>query len=225
MLIRIADVLSEDTLGVLTDQLKALKWEDGARTAGSLARAVKKNEQAKLKAGVGRQLQQTLLTAIRKNAVVQAAAQPARFSDPMISRTSVGGGYGPHIDNALMGTGAARMRSDLSYTLALNAPRDYKGGALEIESAGMVQALHLEPGELVVYPSTSIHQITPVSAGERIVCVGWIQSKLQDPAVREILFDLENLRASLKATHDPQSPELLTVTKAISNLLRRFGSP
>ena len=161
--------------------------------------------------------------AIRAHPVLAAAAQPRRFSPLLVSRTQDGGTYGLHVDNPFMGTGEARLRTDLSFTLFLSEPDSYEGGELEINHAGNTHHAKAPAGDLVLYPSTSLHQVRPVTAGQRIVCVGWIESSIRDAAAREILFDLENLRATLGQTHDVRSPEYLTLSKSIANLMRLWG--
>jgi PKHD-type hydroxylase len=141
----------------------------------------------------------------------------------LISKTGVDGRYGAHVDNALMGKGAQRLRTDLSFTMFLTPPGEYEGGELVIHAAGMTQEMKGEAGYLVLYPSGSIHEVKPVTRGERIVCVGWIESLVADAGQREMLFDLENLRAALRQKLPAQSAELLTLDKTIANLLRMWA--
>ncbi len=122
-----------------------------------------------------------------------------------------------------MGKGGARLRTDLSFTLFLTPPGEYDGGELVIHAAGMTQELKGEAGYLVLYPSSSIHEVKPVTRGERIVCVGWIECLIADGAQREMLFDLENLRTALRRQLPAQSAELLTLDKTIANLLRMWA--
>lgn len=212
-------------LAAIRERIALLEWRDGRATAGPVAREVKRNEQAAMDSTAGRALQDELTRLIAENTVVKAAAQPRRFAPLLISRTGVEGRYGRHVDNALMGKGAARLRTDLSFTLFLSPPEDYDGGELVIHTAGMTQAVKGEAGHLVLYPSGSIHEVTPVTRGERIVCVGWIESLVADPARRELLFDMENLRTALRGQLPSQSAELLTLDKTIANLLRMWAHP
>ena len=212
-------------LAAIRERIALVEWRDGRETAGAVAREVKRNEQAAMDSTAGRALQEELSRLVADNTVVQAAAQPRRFSPVLISRTGVDGHYGAHVDNALMGKGAARLRTDLSFTLFLSPPGDYDGGELVIHTAGMTQAVKGEAGYLVLYPSGSIHEVTPVTRGERIVCVGWIESMIADQAQREVLFDMENLRTALRAQLPSQSAELLTLDKTIANLLRMWAHP
>ncbi|MCL9983752.1 MAG: Fe2+-dependent dioxygenase [Erythrobacter sp.] len=212
-------------LDALRERIALLEWRDGRETAGSVARKVKRNLQGAMDSVPGRALQDELSRLIGDHPVLKAAAQPRRFSPLLISKTGVGGHYGAHVDNALMGRGAQRLRTDLSFTLFLTPPGEYEGGELVIHTAGMTQELKGEAGNLVLYPSGSIHEVKPVTRGERIVCVGWIESLVADEAQREMLFDLENLRTALRQKLPSQSAELLTLDKTIANLLRMWVRP
>lgn len=212
-------------LDALRERIALLEWRDGRETAGAVARKVKRNLQGAMDSVPGRALQDELSRLIGDHPVIKAAAQPRRFSPLLISKTGVGGHYGAHVDNALMGKGAQRLRTDLSFTLFLTPPGEYEGGELVIHTAGMTQELKGEAGNLVLYPSGSIHEVKPVTRGERIVCVGWIESLVADQAQREMLFDLENLRTALRQKLPSQSAELLTLDKTIANLLRMWVRP
>lgn len=224
MLLTLSGVLSADQLAEARRLAEGLAWRDGADTAGPVARSVKRNQQADLTTRSGAKLRDLLTAAVQSHPVLIAAAQPKRFSPVLVSKTGPGGGYGLHIDNPWMGSGEARLRTDLSFTLFLSDPADYDGGALDIENAGFTQSLKPRAGDLVLYPTTRLHQVAEVTHGERLVCVGWIESLVPDESAREILFDLENLRATLAPHHAQQSPEMLTLQKTIANLLRRFSS-
>ncbi|AUX70642.1 Fe2+-dependent dioxygenase [Porphyrobacter sp. HT-58-2] len=223
MILVINAIGDADHLAAISDRIDLLEWRDGRETAGSVAREVKRNEQAVMHSVPGRALQDELAGIISDNPVLKAAAQPRRFSPLIISRTGVGGQYGAHVDNALMGRGALRLRTDLSFTLFLTPPGEYEGGELVIHAAGMTQEVKGEAGNLVLYPSGSIHEVRPVTRGTRIVCVGWIESLVADQAQREMLFDLENLRSTLRQQLPSQSAELLTLDKTIANLLRMWA--
>lgn len=222
-MLTLAEVLDDQTLHNTLATLKVVGWKDGGATAGARARQIKKNKQANLNNGQGAKLHDMLMSIISNHPLIKAAAQPKRFSSLLISQTTEGGGYGFHTDNALMGWGSDRMRSDLSFTLFLSNPEDYEGGELTIDLPGAVQTLKPAAGDLVLYPSTSIHQVAPVTAGRRLACVGWIESMIRSGAQRELLFDLENLRAELRGKLPAQSVELLTLDKSISNLLRMWA--
>lgn len=224
MLLVLPGLLSQDELEEARKLAAQTLWSDGARTAGRVARGVKRNEQADLSTRSGSKLRALVNDAVSSHPVLRAAAQPRRFSTLIISRTREGGGYGLHSDNAFMGEAERAIRTDLSYTLFLSDPASYEGGALEIEENGGSRRLKPDAGTLILYPSGSLHRVETVRSGERLAAVGWIESRIRDSAAREILFDLENLRASLSERHDPQSAEMLTLAKTISNLLRRWGA-
>ena len=223
MILAVHAIPEADRLAAIADRIALLEWRDGRETAGAVAREVKRNEQAVMDSTPGRSLQDEITGLLRDHPVIRAAAQPRRFSRLLISKTKEGGGYGAHVDNALMGTGDKRVRTDLSFTLFLTPPEAYDGGELVIHAAGVTQSVKGEPGHLVLYPSGSIHEVRPVTRGTRIVCVGWIESMVADAASREMLFDLENLRAALRALLPAQSAELLTLDKTIANLLRMWA--
>ena len=212
-------------LAAIAERIALLEWRDGRETAGASARKVKRNEQAAMNSAAGRALQDEISGILEDSPVVRAAAQPRRVSPLVISRTGVGGHYGAHVDNALMGRGAKRLRTDLSFTLFLTPPGEYDGGELVVHTAGMTQELKGEAGHMVLYPSGSIHEVKPVTRGTRIVCIGWIESLVADQGRREMLFDLENLRAALRQQLPSQSAELLTLDKTIANLLRMWSHP
>ena len=223
MILAIHAIPDPGDLAAFHDRIALLDWRDGRETAGAVAREVKRNEQAAMESPPGRALQDEITRILADHPVIRAAAQPRRFSPLLISRTADGGHYGAHVDNALMGKGDKRIRTDLSFTLWLTPPGEYDGGELVIHNAGMTQEVKGKAGHLVLYPSGALHEVKPVTRGTRIVCVGWIESLIADAARREILFDLENLRASLRQQLTAQSAELLTLDKTIANLLRMWA--
>ena len=223
MLLKIANVLTEEALADLKTQLGLLSWVDGTKTAGRTARQVKRNQQADLTSRSGAKVRDLLSEAIKGHPLIRSAARPARYSKLLVSKTEEGGGYGLHIDNAFMGSGDDAVRTDLSFTLFLSSPDEYEGGELQIEHAGQTIRAKPEAGDLILYPSTSLHQVRPVTSGTRLVCVGWIESRIKRAEDRETLFDVSNLKAELAKQYDPQSPEMLVTAKILSNLLRRFS--
>ena len=223
MIVKIAAFTEEERITKLREMLGKLEWRDGRETAGAVAKQVKRNLQAVASDEAGKAIRAELAPLVSENRVVRAAARPRRISSLMISKTANGGFYGPHVDNSIMGKGNARLRTDMSFTLFLSNSDDYEGGELVVHTAGLTQVVKGDWGQLVLYPSTSIHEVKPVTKGERIVCVGWIESMIADPTQRELLFDLENLRTALRAKFDHQSPELLTLDKSMSNLVRMWS--
>ncbi|MEO1489103.1 MAG: Fe2+-dependent dioxygenase [Pseudomonadota bacterium] len=225
MIVKIAAIADADRIADIKTKLTALEWRDGRETAGKVARQVKRNLQARMNTDAGKAIRDTVMPYVSENRVVLAAARPRRISPLIFSKTSDGGHYGAHVDNAMMGKGTGRIRTDISFTLFLSNSSDYEGGELVIHNAGVTQVVKGEWGHLVLYPSTSIHEVKPVTHGERIVCVGWIESLIADSGQRELLFDMENLRITLRQSHDLQSSEMLTLDKTIANLLRMWSNP
>ena len=128
-----------------------------------------------------------------------------------------------HVDNALMAQGTEKIRTDLSFTLFLSDPESYEGGELTIDWAGMTQSIKLPAGSLVLYPSTTLHRVETVTSGERIVCVGWIESQIRTTEQREVLFDIANLRAALNARLPEEAGEHLMLSKVMANLRRLWA--
>ncbi|WP_114522471.1 Fe2+-dependent dioxygenase [Altererythrobacter sp. ZODW24] len=223
MILNIPVIEDAAQLQVVQDLIPGLTWQDGSNTAGKVAQAVKRNEQAVLNDSQGQAMRQAILPLIVDNPVLLSAARPRRFSHFTVSKTKDGGFYGPHIDNSLMGQGEGRMRSDLSFTLFLTPPEEYDGGELAVHSASVTQSVKAAAGQLVLYPSSSIHEVTPVTRGERVVCIGWIESLIADPARRELLFDLESTRNSLRNSLPDAASELLRLDKTIANLSRMWS--
>jgi PKHD-type hydroxylase len=225
MLLSLTAISQQSDLDSIQELLADVEWRDGKETAGAVAKAVKDNLQAKMNTPAGQKLRDRLLPFVRDNAVVQAAARPRRISNLLISKTQDNGHYGKHVDNALMVQGNTRLRTDVSFTLFLTPPSEYEGGELVIYSVSGSQTIKGEPGQMILYPSSSIHEVRPVTKGARIVCVGWIESLIPDPTQRELLFDLENLRVGVRAKMPEDAPERLTLDKSIANLLRMWTKP
>ncbi|MEO0981897.1 MAG: Fe2+-dependent dioxygenase [Pseudomonadota bacterium] len=217
----LAEVLSAQQLTDIRSRAAELAWAPGTRTAGRQARAVKRNAQADLESRAGKKLHADLLAAIEAHSVFQAAARPKRISRVLLSRTGEGGGYGAHTDNALMSPGGGRMRSDLSFTLFLSDPETYEGGELVLMGADGEREIKPAAGDLALYPSGDIHRVAEVTAGERLACVGWVESLVRRADQRAVLFDLATLQARLSEESDPEARLLLE--KTASNLLRMWA--
>lgn len=223
MILSIAAIPEAEKLAEIRAGLTKLEWQDGRATAGKVASKVKVNEQAIMSQPAARAISQMLVPLIVENPIVKAAARPRHISGLLISKTGNGGHYGAHVDNALMGKGAAQLRTDISFTLFLTDPGDYEGGELVVQAAGMTQTVKAPAGNLVLYPSTSVHEVKPVTSGTRIVAVGWIESHIRDLAQRELLFDMHNTRNGLAAKLPADAPELLMIDKTIANLMRMWA--
>ncbi len=213
-------VLSAEDLAALLPRLAAAAWSDGRDTAGVAARAVKNNLQAKGEAAAA--LQGFVARALMRHPVFLAAARPKRLSPILFSRYQTGMAYGRHTDDAVMGAGDHRLRTDLAFTVFLAGSAAYEGGALCVETPSGVQEIKLQAGQAVLYPAGSIHQVAPVTAGERLAAVGWVESLVVAAAERDVLFQLDQARAGLAGA----APEaLLLLDQAASNLMRLWARP
>jgi PKHD-type hydroxylase len=215
-------VLGPEELAQVRERLRALAWAEGKRTAGAAAAPVKQNLQAKGDDPRTLALERFAREALERHQLFAIAARPHRFSRLLFSRYEPGMAYGAHTDDALMASGAERLRTDLAFTLFLSDAAAYEGGALALETAMGEQAIKLEAGDAVLYSAGSIHRVTPVTQGVRLACVGWIQSLVADSGQREILFDLSLTRARLGEAGAARE-EMLRLDKAISNLLRQWA--
>lgn len=218
MIFKIPDILAPEELEYITSSLAEAEFVDGKLTAGWHAKLVKHNQQ--LKYGEFQQeLKELIKKALSRNALFQMAVRPKIIHSILFSRYDPGMSYGRHTDNALM---AAFARSDVSFTLFLNSPATYEGGELVIEGADDEKAYKLETGEMIVYPSTSLHRVDPVIKGTRLVVVGWVQSLVRDASEREILFELDTVRHAMFAK-DGKTPEFDLIAKSVANLLRKWA--
>lgn len=217
-------VLEGEDVARARRELEAAAWRPGKRTAGAAARAVKENLQADPEDKRVQGLERFVEDALRNHPLFEIAARPRRLSRLMFSRYEPGMAYGAHTDDALMGGGDERLRTDLAFTLFLEESFAYDGGALVVESALGEQAIKLEAGDAILYPAGSIHRVEPVTRGARLAAVGWVQSAVASVEAREILFDLSVSRARLDEAGVARE-ELLRLDKAISNLMRMWAQP
>jgi PKHD-type hydroxylase len=215
MLLR-SPFLPPDDVERLRREADGLAFRDGRASAGAFARRVKTNLQADPAAAKG--VADFVVARLRTDPVVQAAAWPRQIGAVMITRSDPGMGYGPHVDNALLGEGAARLRGDLAFTLFLSEPDAYDGGDLVIMAADGERRFKPPAGGLVLYPASTVHRVETVTRGLRLAVVGWIESSVRAQYQRDILFDLANLRSDLT---DPA--QVLILDKAIGNLLRAWA--
>ena len=215
-------VLSAEDLERVRSELAQVKFISGKRTAGAAARDVKDNLQADGSDPRVRALDTFVADALRRHPLFEVAARPAFVSPLMFSRYEEGMTYGSHTDDAMMGPAGARLRTDLAFTLFLEDPSTYQGGALVIESALGEQEIKLKAGDAFLYQAGTIHRVAPVTKGARLAAVGWVESYIADPVARDILLDLSAVRNRLSKSGVPRE-ELLRMDKAISNLLRMWA--
>lgn len=225
MLLAIPEVLAREEALALRAQIAAADWVDGNATSGAGAASVKRNRQLPEDGAVTRAAQQQVTQALMGNLVFLSAALPHTVFPPLFNRYGGGETFGLHVDNAIRfhsGTGA-RIRTDLSATLFLTDPDDYEGGELEIEGSFGLTSYKLPAGHMLLYPSTSLHRVTPVTAGERISCFLWLQSLVADHAEREMLYDLDQSVQALSAERGKADREVLRLTAVYHNLVRRWA--
>lgn len=225
MLMTYDDVLDAATVQRFREALAGAEWIDGATTAGSLSRAVKRNQQLDDRSPAAVRLGNEILRRLGAHPGFLSAALPERIHPPKFNRYAGGGRYGVHVDGAIMRIADANLtlRSDLSATLFLTDPEDYDGGELRIETPFGAQAVKLPAGSMVLYPSSSLHEVTPVTRGERVCAFFWIQSMVRDEAARGLLHDLDRSIQSLSARSAPDDHDIVALTGVYHNLLRRWA--
>jgi PKHD-type hydroxylase len=224
MLLHVPDVLNPEQVREAHARLGAADWVDGRVTAGYQSARVKDNLQLPEDHPVARELGDVILGALQRNALFVSAALPLRVFPPLFNRYQGGHSFGSHVDNAIRqvsGT-AHRIRTDLSATLFFSEPDEYDGGELEIEDTYGVHSVKLPGGHMVLYPSTSLHHLRPVTRGTRTASFFWIQSMVRDDGERTLLFDLDRAiqQVSIAA---PDHPAAVQLTGIYHNLLRRWA--
>ena len=214
-------LLNEEELGILKHNLNLQneQWEDGKKTAGSHASKVKENLQFNRNSEVSKKYSQLIRKKIISNPLIKSFALPKLIHGIMFTKSLKNMHYGRHIDNPFMSSG----RSDLSFTISLTNKEAYQGGELVIETMNSEKELKLDAGEIIIYPSTYLHAVKEVKNGERLVCVGWIESYVKSIEEREYLFDLDAGAKGLLAKYG-RSDELDNIFKSYSNFLRLLGN-
>lgn len=223
MILCIANVLSGEELARLRGALERVRFVDGKATAGWHARLVKHNTQAEAGSRKVRELQRMVAEALERNALFGLAARPRTVRPVLFSRYKPDMAYGAHVDDAIMG-GSEPMRSDVALTLFLSDPGDYDGGELVLDTTAGEQDFKLVAGAMVVYPSSTLHRVEPVTRGARLAAVSWVQSLVRDPAKREILFDLDTTRRAL-FEREGKNADFDRLSKSVANLLRLWAEP
>lgn len=222
MLLKLTNVLNQLQLQRIDEILARASFQDGKLTAGMIASRVKDNQELKAEREPMEELIRLVIPALANHRDFNAAALPMRMADPIVARYQSGNHYGLHVDDAIMGHSGQRFRSDISMTLFLRDPASYAGGELVIQTAFGDQQVKLAAGDAVIYPSSSLHRVAPVTSGERLVMLFWIQSHVRDPARRELLFDLNRVRENqLRA--DAQGEDAQRLDRSFANLMRMWA--
>jgi PKHD-type hydroxylase len=224
MLLHIDSVLSAEQAAQCRNALEKADWVDGKVTAGYQSARTKHNLQLPEDHPLARELADAILTTLERNPLFMGAALPLRVFPPLFNRYDGGQSFGTHVDNAIRqvkGTGH-RVRTDLSATLFLTDPEDYDGGELIIEDTYGTQSVKLPAGHMVLYPSTSLHHVRPVTRGSRISSFFWIQSMIRDDGQRTLLFDLD-MAIQRIAAENPDHPSTVQLTGVYHNLIRMWA--
>jgi PKHD-type hydroxylase len=224
MLTCVPNVLGKDDVADFRRIMDAGAWEDGRSTAGAQSALVKSNEQLPPDSEVARKLGNRILSALTSNPRFISAAIPLHIFPPLFNRYAAADGhhFGIHVDNAVRGdrlTGL-RIRTDLSVTLFLSEPDEYDGGELVVEDLYGSHEVKLPAGDLVVYPASSLHMVTPVTRGVRVASFFWLQSMIRDAHARSLIFDLDNAIQALVVRLGRDDPETLKLTGVYHNLIR-----
>jgi len=224
MMIAIPDVLSPQQVRQCRQALDAAQWSDGRSTAGHMAMSAKRNLQLAADDKVSIDMGNFILDVIGRHSGFVSATLPLKVMPPMFNCYRGGGTYGNHVDNAIRTIAGSphRVRTDISCTLFLSDPDEYTGGELVVEDTYGTRGVKLPAGQLVVYPGTSLHRVTPVTQGARFAAVFWVQSFVRSDTQRSILYDLDTAIQQLTAAH-PDDPALVSLTGVYHNLLRQWA--
>ena len=226
MLLQIPGVLSPEKVAHFRSVLDRAQWVDGNLTSGHQSAKAKFNEQIHETDPIARSLGEEVLQALAASQLFMSAALPKQVFPPLFNRYGPGMGFASHVDNAIRAHGptGVRIRTDLSATLFLAAPQEYDGGELLVEDTYGVQRVKLPAGSMVLYPSTSLHRVEPITRGVRVASFFWIQSMVREDSQRTLLFDLDMAIVRLTQEH-PGDPSLVALTGVYHNLLRMWAQP
>lgn len=224
MLLTIDHVLTAEELAELRALADAAPWESGLATAGPQAAVVKNNRQIAEDAPQLPQMRRIVLSALYRHPLVMSAALPARILPPFFNR--YGGAqnaYGRHVDNAIRATAEGYVRADVSATLFLSDPETYDGGELVIHDTYARHAVKLKAGDLVLYPCAQVHEVRPVTRGERIACFLFMQSLVREAERRRLLYDMDMALIDLRSRLGEADAAVVQLTGAYHNLLRQWA--
>ncbi|WP_458069404.1 Fe2+-dependent dioxygenase [Rhodanobacter sp. BL-MT-08] len=223
MLLHVPAVLSRAQVTQMHEALDAADWTDGRETVGPQGAQVKQNQQLPNASPLRAELGRVVLSALANQPLYHSATLPLRTLHPRFNRYEGGGQYGLHVDGAVMGLPAGgHLRSDISCTLFLSEPDDYDGGELIVSDTYGEHEIKLPAGDLIIYPSSSLHRVQPVSRGTRLAAFFWVQSMIRDGARRRMLFELDtSVQTLTRAGAD--ADVLLTLTGIYHNLLRQWA--
>lgn len=225
MMIQLPGVLSAEQVAHARKLLDTAQWVDGNVTSGHQSALAKKNMQLPEGAPEAAQIGGMILDALGRTPLFIAAALPLKVFPPLFNRYQGGEEFRTHVDNAIrvLKGSEFRIRSDLSATLFLNGPEEYDGGELTVEDSYGAHSVKLAAGDMVLYPASSLHHVTPVTRGTRLASFFWIQSMVREDAARQLLFDLDLSIQGIAADRGQDDPEIVRLTGVYHNLLRRWA--
>ena len=221
MLLEIPEILNQAQLDKIHQLLAAAEFQDGRLTAGWAAARVKHNQEMRQDPKRMQTLVRIVMSSLGHNATFKSAVLPFRVADPIFARYQPGMTYGDHVDDPIMGQGP-RFRTDVSMTIFLHPPDAYDGGELVVRTSFGERRVKLNAGDAVIYPSSSLHHVAPVTGGERMVCLAWIQSYVRDAHRRELLYEL-NLARERLLKQDPEGESTGYVDRSYANLVRMWS--
>jgi PKHD-type hydroxylase len=225
MMLHIPEVLTKQQVAQCRQIMDAAQWVDGNTTSGPQAALAKNNMQLPDTAPEARQLGDIVLESLEKSALFISAALPLKVFPPLFNRYAGGQSFGIHVDNAIRSLRDAdfRIRTDLSCTLFLAEPGEYDGGELIVQDTYGEHRVKLPAGDVVLYPSTSLHRVTPVTRGARVASFFWLQSMVRDDGQRTLLFQLDTSIQQLVRRLGNDDPQVVQLTGIYHNLLRRWA--
>lgn len=226
MLLHIPDVLTPEEVAFCRQKLENSPWADGRLTAGDLAAKTKNNLQIPPESEVARELGELVLRALGRDPTYNSAALPLRVLPPMFNRYDPGMTFGAHTDNAIRtiaGSGGLRMRADVSSTIFLTDPEDYEGGELIVQDTYGTQKVKLPAGHMVVYPSSSLHLVTPVTRGSRWASFFWAQSMVREDEKRAMLHNLDTAIRQTRMLTGDDAEAVQRLVSHYHNLIRLWA--
>ncbi|NIJ08774.1 PKHD-type hydroxylase [Sphingomonas vulcanisoli] len=221
-MIVIPALLSPEEASAMRAALDAADWIDGNATSGHQSALAKRNRQLPEDAPLAIELGGKVLDALGRSPVFVAAALPFKVFPPLFNRYGPGDAFDTHIDGAVRHRRGSdfRIRTDLSATLFLSDPESYDGGELVAEGRAPVK---LGMGDMILYPATTLHHVSPITRGERVACFFWIQSMVRDEGKRAILFDLDQSIQALAGAQGQDDQAIIRLTGVYHNLLRQWA--
>ncbi len=221
MMVEIPGVFARDEVRRCRELLEQASWQDGRHTAGQIASRVKDNQQLAQDDPLAQQLANAVLERLAQVPRFLSAALPLKILPPRFNRYTGGGTYGGHIDSAIFSVPGTshRIRGDLSATLFFSDPDEYDGGELIVQGDLARHTVKLPAGHMILYPASTLHQVTPVMRGVRFAAFFWIQSLVREANRRQMLVELDETIQAI-AAETPDNPAVVRLTGLYHNLLR-----